>query len=659
MVIGPTFYAIPATGVTPATAAALQAEDAEPLRQLQAPGHHTQAGADQLVFSASQDVGERVTLFVNGYYSNREFELTGQGITAALTVPATNPFFVRPPGTTGAVAVNYDFNPSFGNPAVPGYALSYDFVGGAEVKLWGDWKGELYASRGRSADAVKRTHNLNTAQAAVALARTDPATALNLFSTAPLSTSLVNELSNGQFVIKANSNLTVYSGQMDGSLAQLPGGAVRLAVGGEYRKERLASTLFSGSSVAPTTVYSAIDRTVKALYGELYVPLVGADNAMPGFQSLGVSLAARYEDYSDAGTTTNPKVGVTWEPVTGLQLRGSYGRSFRAASLGEVDPRSSGYGLYGDTLPGPTGNQTGIGIAGGNQDLKPEKAKTWSFGANFKPEFFPGFEADVTWFSIDYKNQILALRGTPGLLTNPFYAPYVIQNPSQAQVQALLTSGLPINSPINAAQVTFIADGRRQNLGATVVRGFDFSLAYNWTTESWGDFQAGINAEYFTKYETAAAPGAATVDVLNTINFPQRFRARANRAGDGRGQRQRLRQLHRQLHPEHRHPGPEDPGLRLGRPAPGLRPGRRDQGGLARRHDHRARRPEPVRRGAAVRERGRRLQLPDDQSDRPAVRRQHPQALVMAGEAVLYAVGDIAPDRPGTGASASPWCATG
>jgi hypothetical protein len=37
-----------------------------------------------------------------------------------------------------------------------------------------------------------------------------------------------------------------------------------------------------------------------------------------------------------SGTTTNPKVGVTWEPVEGLALRGAYGTSFHAPGFFDV-----------------------------------------------------------------------------------------------------------------------------------------------------------------------------------------------------------------------------------------------------------------------------------------------------------------------------------
>jgi iron complex outermembrane receptor protein len=261
----------------------------------------------------------------------------------------------------------------------------------------------------------------------------------------------------------------------------------------------------------------------------LFVPLVGASNAMPGIERLNLSLAARYEEYSDFGNTLNPKVGLVWTPFSAVDVRGAWGKSFRAPGLAEVDPRSSGSGLYGDTLPcnnpGPT--CIGIGIAGGNANLQPENAETWSIGFDLHPETLKGFRASVTYFDINYENQILGLRGTAGLLTNPLYAQYAILNPTPAQVAALLASGQAINTPINPATVTYIQDGRRQNLGATLASGIDFDISQSFDSGI-GRFDFGVQGSYFTKLETSIVAGAPFVDVADTINNPQSLRARAS-----------------------------------------------------------------------------------------------------------------------------------
>ena len=87
--------------------------------------------------------------------------------------------------------------------------------------------------------------------------------------------------------------------------AGVPGGAVRVALGAEYRREALGGLLESGSTAAPVVVPSSISRHMYAGFAELFVPLFGASNAIPGFQRLDLSLAGRHEHYSDFGNTTN------------------------------------------------------------------------------------------------------------------------------------------------------------------------------------------------------------------------------------------------------------------------------------------------------------------------------------------------------------------
>jgi iron complex outermembrane receptor protein len=494
------------------------------------------------VISATQDLTESLSLFAEGFYSRREFGLQAAQIVSNLTVTNVNPFYVNPTGGTGPITVQYDFDNDGGLPNDPGRAQSWEGVLGARLNLGANWRAEAYAAYGESEDFVNRNHNLNTTANGInaALADPNPATAFNPFGQGGISNpATVAAIRNGLFVIASETSLTVAGLQADGPLFSLPGGEVRLAAGAEYRDEGLSGSLTSGSSVTPTVVPNDYSRDVYGVFAEVFVPIVGADNAIAGIQKLDVSLAGRYEEYSDFGDTLNPKVGVNWQIVDAVGLHGSWGTSFRAPGLAEIDLRSSGYGLYGDTLPcnhrPPAVQCFGIGIAGGNEDLEPEEATTWSIGVTVTPAALPGFRANVTYFNIDYDNQIVGLRGTAGLLTNPVYTPYRILDPTPAQVNALLASGLPINTPINASLVTYIQDGRRQNVGGTLAEGYDFDVRNTWDTSGAGDFTLGLAGSYFTKLTTAIAPGAPQQDVLGTINYPQEYRLRGE-AGWRRGQ---------------------------------------------------------------------------------------------------------------------------
>lgn len=492
-----------------------------------------------VVGHVSQEIGS-VRLFADGFWSRRSGTLPLLANVNA-TVPSTNPFYVAPPGSTPGlcaanigvptgtrcVTVAYSLFPSIGTISRPYHARSWNGSAGIEFKPFGDFRAVGYFAHGRAEEVDDRRRNgVNAGALQAALNSTDPATAFNVFG-GPNNPATIATITDNLFVITGRTRLSVFNGQLDGSLFELPGGRVRIAAGVEHRKEYTYTELLSGRSASPLRVADSGSRNVDAIFGELFVPIVGAGNAMAGVERLNLSLALRHEKYSDFGSTTNPKIGVTYQPLGGVTLKATYGTSFRAPTFTEVSTVAGGAGLYFDTLPGPNGNLQGIGVAGGNPDLKPETAKTWSAGVEFAPRSLRGLVATLNYFHIDYTDQIQALRGTPGLLTNPLYQQFVQFNPSSAEVAALVASGLPINSAINQSLVTFIADGRRQNLGTTKLRGIDFTATYNWKMAG-AEFDAGVQGTYITDYLFEAVPGSGLIDVRNTIGFNQKFRSQAD-----------------------------------------------------------------------------------------------------------------------------------
>lgn len=524
--VGGGTYAIPQGGVTPANVGSL-------VRGTSNRCFYNAVGNADAVFpemervsvvaALSQDIGSRVRLFADGFYSYRDGVIPAIA-TATANVPQSNPFFVSPvPGAT-SVSVTWSLFPDFGRIVNPYWSDSWNAMAGIEANIVGDIQGTFYYAHGESEDVADRRNNgINGGALASALADPNPATALNVFG-GPNNPATLARLIDSYFVIAGATKLDVANLQFDGSLVDLPGGKLRFAAGAEYRKEYTFSDLTTGSSAAQAHVTDHGSRNVKAVFGEIFIPFFGGENARPGLQELSLSLAVRWEEYSDFGDTTNPKIGLTYEPIGGFRLKATYGTSFRAPTFTEVSTVAGGAGLYYDTLPGPAGNLTGIGIAGGNPGIQPETATTWSVGAQFSPTGLPGFNAELTYFDIDYKNQIQALRGTPGLLTNPLYASFVNLSPTPEQIAALRTSGLPINNPnVLTGAVQFIADGRRHNLGQSQISGLDFVASYTW---DWGEWtlDAGVNGSYFLNYDFQSVPGSGFVDVLNTIGFPQKFR---------------------------------------------------------------------------------------------------------------------------------------
>ncbi|RYD88457.1 MAG: TonB-dependent receptor [Sphingomonadales bacterium] len=267
---------------------------------------------------------------------------------------------------------------------------------------------------------------------------------------------------------------------------------------------------------------------VKSVYGELLVPVFGSDLAIPGFESFELSAAVRQDHYSDLtnATTTNPKFGFNWKPVSAIKVRGSYGTSFRAPALTQaVIPSFSALINYATTADpsSPTGSSTGMSLTNNNPDLQPESADTYSLGIEFKP--LRGLTATATWFSVDYRNLIQTTTAATAL-ANPLYSSLVIRNPTADQIAAVLATGLRIQgTPV--PNPAYIVDGRPQNQGGVRAQGVDFTLAYQ-ADLGFARLDAGAVGTLMTKFDVAPIRGSAYLKQYDTSNAPSDVRVRAN-----------------------------------------------------------------------------------------------------------------------------------
>jgi iron complex outermembrane receptor protein len=462
-------------------------------------------------------------------YSKRNFHQIVGSRTAAITVRNTNPYFVTPvPGAT-SVTVNYVLPGEFGFEENKGSAKVFQAVAGLEANLWGDWRINASGTYGKSNDSIIGLGRVNAANLTIAGASADPTIAINPFGSGNNNPASVYNFIRNHNLSTPSSTMRMLEAQADGSLIDLPGGTVRLALGAEARWDKLTtrSQTFNPNGSVTEDPRGLMERTVTSLYGELLVPVFGTANAMPGFNRLELSVAFRRDHYNDFGSTQNPKFGVTWEPVRGFSLRGSYGESFRAPNMSElatttikvqqrsrIDPLSS------------TGTSLGVLLSGGNPNLAPETSKTWTVGFDLNPIAAPGLSLSVTYFDIDYRGQVLDIYAEEILPQEAAYAAFITRNPSEALINSYLAL-YPATSAINPLNNAFFIDGRRQNLGITDVAGFDFSARYGWGAFD-GQMYLAASGSYFTRYKTLNAPGVPAADRLNTINYPVDLTFRAD-----------------------------------------------------------------------------------------------------------------------------------
>ena len=485
------------------------------------------------VFSFNQDLSDKVQLALEGYWTERQFSRELIAFNGNYTVRNGNPFFFSPTGATSSV-VNYSFYNDLGTAHSTGFEKSQQLAAILTYDLPAKWKGTSYVTHSVTQERnLSPSINANAVNAA--LADTNPTTALNLFCGGTPSCNNPATLAKLPAYNDRNSKFTMVdvATKVDGPLFDMPAGTVRMALGAEYRSDKLPYFLVRNDVTPNTSTTAYVDnakfnpeRTVKSLFMEAAVPLISPKQAVPGIHRMDMSLSTRSESYSDFGTTSNPKIGLSLVPVEGTELRGSYSTAFRAPTLGDTDP-VNGSAVNYTTRVAADGKTvlSGIVYLGGNPEgLKPETAKIKTLGMAFKPAAMPGLMATIDWFDIDYSNRILTPGNDTAVLQRPDLAPYANLAPTTAQIATALANPVYSGSQ-TPGPVQFIVDGRRKNVGVVQTSGLDMSARYAMQTSA-GVVTTGLSGTYLLKYRQQATPTAAVVDMLNTLNNPLRFRAR-------------------------------------------------------------------------------------------------------------------------------------
>jgi len=266
----------------------------------------------------------------------------------------------------------------------------------------------------------------------------------------------------------------VVSASLSGTPVTLWAGDVSVALGGEWRKDKLtvtADALGNASiySLGNFTTYGG-QQTVKEGFLELGVPLA---KDLPFAKSISVDGAVRRTDYSLSGAVTTWKAGGVWEPAKGLRLRATWSRDIRAPNLNELY-------FLGGALPTSTTNNIpgtfGYGVTGtsnifasGNTALKPEKANTFTGGATLALSDGPlrGLRLSVDYYNIRINGAITRL--------------------SAAQTQSVCASliatgattcpGITFNSTAGGNGITS-AGNLTYNLNQLKSEGIDFDASY-------------------------------------------------------------------------------------------------------------------------------------------------------------------------------------
>lgn len=312
-----------------------------------------------------------------------------------------------------------------------------------------------------------------------------------------------------------------------GWFGHLNGGRVGFAAGIQAREERFRYTNYSGGLAAYTK-----SRLVMSEYMEIEAPVL---------PRLRLTVSARHERYSDFGSTINPKVGLAWTPSKDVAVTGTYSTAFVAPSVNELVPSDNG--VYAP-LPDPkntapcnpynpsdrAGCTNTLLISGGNPNLGPEKAKTWTAGVRLHPRRVPNLDAVISIYDIRYDNIInTAFSVLPSVLDCLEYSgtlgPAVVQrNLNTQQLQKTYPqAGNPLG--IDESTVTTLCDGRFINVSRLTTSGVDFDIKYFAAIHGvlWHSELSGTR---ILSYRSRFSSVARSKNFLNTAYNPVALRLR-------------------------------------------------------------------------------------------------------------------------------------
>lgn len=509
---------------------------------------------DQFTIHANQELTETLGIFGSVTYTSRETTSRSASPTVRVNLLGT-PFFIAdlPQNQQVQYSTLKD-----GQQRV--FHAESDTIGavlGIDMDLPGDWRGEAFFNYGRNEQCDSCvTGAINTE----ALTAQVQAGNINPLSSAPLSADQIEQV-YGEAKFESRTTLEQWVAKFNGRVFDLPAGPMRAAVGAEYRTETNANrnNSITGPTNEPVQIStygdSEYDRDITSLFLELNAPLL---------ESLTLSAAVRYDDYSDVGDTTNPKIGLTWDVTDAFTLQGSWGTSFRAPSVTDSNPKAvtSGTSLpfpnWGDPritnglLPpgiiGPFGLANSALMLGSNPNLTPEEAETWSIGASFRHE---GFNIGLTYWDITYDDQIIfpgsiaAYGAGPagpagnyggwGALVIPINNPATCDNSdittADPNLQPFLEGlnydfvaaggsfGAEASLKDDFCKVNVVVDSRIQNLGSVEMNGIDFNTSY---THALGDVNlvAQLALTYYLSNDISVQKGSPAEEHIGELFDP-------------------------------------------------------------------------------------------------------------------------------------------
>ena len=303
-------------------------------------------------------------------------------------------------------------------------------------------------------------------------------------------------------------------GSVNFDLFEMGGGVSNAVVGAEYREDvyydKYDSLSESGTVLGSAGNSSGGKRNVYAAYFEWLFPFTS---------SFDITVAGRFDKYSDYGSDFSPKIAARWQPLDNLTFRGSYGQGFRAPGLDILTQKLS-FSAEPVTdarsclAAGATDPDTGLpdpecqlqvdsyGIA--NPALSSETSKQFSVGVVYDP---------VDWLdlSLDYYN--IKVEDTISQIS----AQDMVNCDNDPALYGACPSGLTVERrPDGGIRQLFTGYA---NQGLLKTAGLDFRANTDFDLGGMGKLVNQLSVSYVDKYEISDSTGRL-VDQLDFEGTP-------------------------------------------------------------------------------------------------------------------------------------------
>ena len=291
-------------------------------------------------------------------------------------------------------------------------------------------------------------------------------------------------------------------------LFEMGGGTSNGVFGVEYREDTLVDQYDSlseaGLVLGSSGNSSAGSRDAKAAYFELLLPFSS---------SFDVTLAGRFDSYSDYGNDFSPKIAMRWQPLENLTLRGSYGQGFRAPGLDiltqkttfSAEPVNDAQSCI--ALGQPANCQLQVDtFFQANPELESEQSTQFSVGAVWDPLEWLDFSVD--YYAIEVENTINQI--TPQAIINSDLDP---------ATYGPIPPGMSITRRANGAIDQIVAGYANQ--GTLDTDGIDFRMNTNFDLGKYGQLRNQLTISYINSYDIDDGLGNVT-EFLDINGYPDR-----------------------------------------------------------------------------------------------------------------------------------------